>query len=130
MPAPASATYSAAALVAAHTAFRDLIDSGSAAGFIRIRDASDVLLAQVPLSDPCGTVSGTTGQLAFAIAGRDESADADGTAAYGEFCDSTGAVHLALPAEQGEVAGVGKIVMNTLQVLAGAPVSVASAVIG
>ena len=58
MPAPSSATYSAAALVAAHTSFKDLIDAGSAAGYVTIRDSADVLLAQIPLSDPCGTVNG------------------------------------------------------------------------
>lgn len=130
MPAPASATYSVAALVAAHTAFRDLIDGGAGAGFVRLRDAADVLLAQVPLSDPCGTVNGATGQLAFAIAGRDESADADGTAAYGEFCDSTGAVHLALPVQESLTPVAGAIAMNTTSVVAGAPVEITSATVG
>lgn len=130
MPAPTVYTYSAASLVAAHTSFRDLIDSGVSAGFIRIRDAADVLLAQVPLVDPCGTVNGTTGQLTFSIAGPDSSADASGTAAYGEICDSTGAVHLALPAQQGTAAVSGKIVLNTLSVIIGGTVSVISATIG
>lgn len=130
MAVPSTATYSAAALVAAHTSFRDLIDSGPAAGFIRIRDASDVLLAQIPLVDPCGTVNGTTGQLTLAIAGPDSSADATGTAAYGEICSSTGAVHLALPAQAGTAAVPGKLVLNTLSIIAGGPVDVLSATIG
>ena len=130
MPAPSVATYSAAALVAAHTSFKTLIDAGSAGGSIKIRDASDVLLAQVPLSDPCGTVNGTTGQLAFSIAGPDSSADASGTAAYGEFCDSDGTVHLSLPAQSGSVAVSGKLVLNTLSIVAGGPVAIISATIG
>lgn len=130
MPAPSVATYSAAALVAAHTALRDLIDSGSTAGFIRIRSATDALLAQVPLSDPCGTVNGTTGQLTLSIAGPDPSADATGTAAYGEICDSTGAVHLALPAAAGTSAVAGQLVINTLSFVAGGPVQILSATIG
>lgn len=130
MPAPGSYTYSAAALVAAHTSFRDLIDSGAGAGSIKVRDNSDVLLATIPLSDPCGSVNGTTGQLTFSIAARDESADATGTAAYAEFCDSTGAVHLALPAQAGTSAVSGKIVLNTLSIVAGGPVEVLSAVVG
>jgi hypothetical protein len=130
MPAPGSATYSAAALVAAHTALRDVIDGGSSAGFIRIRSSTDVLLAQCPLDDPCGTVNGTTGRLTFALDGRDESADASGTAAYGEICDSTGAVHLALPAQAGSVAVAGKLVLTTLTIVAGAPVEILSATIG
>lgn len=130
MPAPLVATYSAAALIAAHTSFRDLIDSGSAAGFVRIRDAADVLLAQVPLIDPCGNVDGTTGQLTFSIAGPDTSADASGTAAYAEFCDSDGDVHLALPAEVGTVPVSGKMVFNTLSIIAGGPVEIISATVG
>lgn len=130
MAVPSVYTYSAAALVAAHTAFRDLIDSGAGAGFVRIRDSADALLAQVPLSDPCGTVNGTTGQLTFSIAGPDTSADASGTAAYAEFCDSDGDVHLALPAEQGSSPVSGKIVLNTLSIISGGEVTVISATIG
>lgn len=130
MPAPSVATYSAAALIAAHTSFRDLIDSGSGAGFVRIRSSADVLLAQVPLSDPCGTVNGTTGQLTLSIAGPDTSADATGTAAYAEFCDSDGDVHLALPAQAGSAAVSGKIVLNTLSIIAAGPVQILTATIG
>lgn len=130
MPAPTVATYSPAALIAAHTSFRDLIDSGSGAGSIKIRSASDVLLTQIPLTDPCGTVNGTTGQLTITPSGRDESADASGTAAYGEFCNSDGTVYLSLPAQAGTAAVSGYIVINTLTIVAGGPVEVLSAVIG
>ena len=130
MAVPTVATYSAAALVAAHTAFKDLIDAGIAGGSIKIRDAADVLLATVPLTDPCGTVNPTTGQLTITMAGRDESADATGTAAYGEFCDSNGLVHLSLPAQAGSAAVSGKIVINSLSIVAGGPVEVLSATVG
>lgn len=130
MPVPTEATYSAAALVAAQTSFLGLIDAGVAAGSIKIRDSGDVLLAEVPLSDPAGTVNGTTGQLAFDIAGPDSSADADGTAAYGEFCDSDGTVHLSLPTQAGTVAVSGKLILNTLSIAAGGVVYVLSATIG
>lgn len=130
MPAPVSATYSAAALIAAHTAFRDLVDAGSAAGFIRIRDDADVLLAEIVLGDPCGTVNGTTGQLTLDITGPDASADASGTAAYGEICDSDGVVHLSLPVVEGSSAVSNKLVLNTLTIVGGAPVEILSATIG
>lgn len=130
MPAPTSATYSAAALVAATTAFRDLVDAGSSAGFVRVRDAADVLLAQVPLADPCGNINGTTGQLTLSIAGADSSADAGGTASYVEICSSAGTVHLSLPAQSGTSPVSGKAVFNTLAIVAGSPVDVLSAVIG
>ena len=130
MAVPSVYTYSAAALVAAHTAFRDLVDAGTAAGSIKIRDSADVLLAQIPLSDPCGSVNGTTGQLTLSIAGPDASADASGTAAYGEICDSAGLVHLALPTQQGTAAVSGKLVLNTLSIVAGGPVEVLAATVG
>jgi hypothetical protein len=130
MPAPSTATYSAAAKIAAHTAFLALLDAGSSNALIRIRDSADVLLAEIPLDDPAGVVNGTTGQLTLTIDGRDESANASGTAAYGEFCDSAGLVHLALPTQQGSVAVSGKLVLNTLTIVATTPVEILSAVIG
>ena len=81
MPAPVSATYSAAALVAANTSFLDLIDAETGAGSIAIRSAADVLLAEIMLTDPAGTVNGTTGQLTLTPDGREESSPAGGTAA-------------------------------------------------
>ena len=129
MPAPASATYSVVALVAAHTSFRDLIDGGAGAGFIRIHSAADVLLATINMADPCGTVNGATGRLTFSIPGGD-TVSTSGTAAYGEFCDSTGAVHLALPAQEGLSAVSGKIVLNTLSLVVGGPLDVVLANVG
>ena len=82
------------------------------------------------MADPCGTVNGTTGQITIAMDGRDESADASGTAAYGEFCDSDGLVHLSLPAQEGSSAVSGFLVLNTLSIVAGGPVEVLSATIG
>lgn len=131
MPAPSVATYSAAALVAAHTAFRDLIDSGSGAGLIRIRDSADVLLAEITLADPCGAVNGTTGQLVLSdMPKTDASANASGTAAYGEICDSDGDVHLALPAQAGTAPVSGKLVLSTLTLTSGGAVSVLSVTVG
>jgi len=131
MPAPSVPTYSATALVNVHTGFRDLIDGGAGAGFVRIRSAADVLLAQIPLPDPCGTVNGTTGRLTFTVAAaEDASADASGTAAYGEFCDSNAVVHLAIPAQVGTAAVTGFIVLNTLSIVVGGPVRLLSATIG
>lgn len=131
MPAPGSYTYSAAAKVAAHTAFRDLIDAhATLPGSIKVRDAADVLLGTITLADPSGTVNGGTGQLTFAATTRDESADAGGTIAYVEICDGAGAVHLALPAEAGTVPVSGKAVFNTLTVVASGPIEINSVTVG
>ncbi len=130
MPVPTEATYSVAAKVAAHSALRDVIDSGAGAGYIAVRGDALQLLATIPLADPCGTVNGTTGQLTLSIAGSDTSADATGTAAYAEVCDSTGAAHLSLPAQAGTTWVAGKIVLNSLSIVTGTEVSILSAVIG
>lgn len=130
MPAPTTATYSAAAKVAAHTAFRDLIDSGSGPGLVRVRDSADVLLAECTMSDPCGTVNGTTGQLTFDAITGDSSSNASGTAAYVELCDSDGDVHLALPTQAGSSPVSGKAVLSTLTIVGGGPVEILSVTIG
>lgn len=130
MPAPLVYTYSAAALVAAHTSFRDLVDSGAGPGLIRVRSNLDVLLAEIELDDPCGVVNGTTGKLTLAISGPDLSANASGTAGYVEICDSLGTAYLSLPVQTGTVAVSGVAVLNSLTIVAGAPVNVVSAVIG
>lgn len=130
MPAPTVQTYSVPALVAAHTAFRDLVDSGSVGGHIRIRDASDVVLAIIPLTKPCGTVNAGTGQLTITPSGRDDSADATGTAAYAEIYDSNGVVYVSLPTQQGTTPASNVLVLNTLSIVAGGPVEILSVVVG
>ncbi len=130
MPAPTVATYAADVLVSAHTGLKTLIDSGGSAGSVKIRSAADVLLAQVPLTYPCGTVNATTGQLVLTPSGPDTSADAAGTAAYAEVCTSSGAVKLALPAQAGTAAVPGYVVLNTLAILAGGTVEVTGFTVG
>lgn len=129
MPAPSSATYSAAAKIAAHTAFLALIDAGSGAGKIRIRNSSDTLLVSIPLSDPGGTVNGTTGQLTFSVPAA-VNVTTSGTAAYGEITDDANTVHLSLPCQQGTAAASGYLVLNSLTLVSGSPVQVLSATIG
>jgi len=127
MPAPANATYSAAVKIATNTALRDLLDSGAAA-LLRIRDNSDVLLVQFTLSDPSGTVDGTTGVLTITAPAATNVTTA-GTAAYAELCTSAGVVHLILPAQAGSAEVANRIVINTLSLVAGAPLNIISIVI-
>lgn len=130
MPAPLVATYSVASLVAAHTAFRDLMDSGIVAGYINILDSSDTVLSTVPLTKPCGSVNVATGQLTITADGVDGSAAATGTAAYGRFCDGAGVVHLSLPAQAGNAPAPGKLVMSSLAIEYAGPVEVISVTVG
>lgn len=130
MAVPSVATYSTAAKKDANDAFLALIDAGSGAGKIRVRSSADTLLAEIALNDPAGTVNAGTGVLTLSIAGPDSSANATGTAAYCEICDSDNTVHLSIPAQQGTVAVSGKIVFNTLSIVSGGPVEIVSATIG
>lgn len=128
MPAPSVTTFSVQAKIDAHTALLALIDAGTA-GAIKLRDSADVLLCAITLTDPAGTVNGSTGQLTLTVAGAGTGA-ATGTAAYAEICSSDGTVHVAIPAQQGTVAVAGKIVLNTLAIVAGGPVSILSCTFG
>jgi len=128
MAVPSVATYHAQAKIDAHTAFLALIDAGTA-GNIKIRNSADALLCTTTLTDPAGTVNGTTGQLTITQAST-ANASATGTAAYAEICSSAGTVYLAIPAQQGTAAVSGKIVLNTLSLVSGGPVEILSCTIG
>lgn len=125
MPAPGAETFSNAAKVAAQTALRDLIDGGSGAGKLKIRDASDVLLWTAPLSDPCGTISGA-GVLTITMPSYTANASATGTAAYGELTDSADTVVWSAPTQAGTSAVSGKVVINTPALTSGSPMTVVS----
>lgn len=129
MPAPSGVEYSAAALVAAHTALLAEIDGGSAAGYVAVRSSSDVLLGVITLADPAGTVNGTTGQITLSFPAA-ENAVASGTAAYGEICDSDDTVIVAMPASAGASPVSGELVLNSLTIASGTPIEVLSATIG
>lgn len=129
MPAPSSATYSAQAKIDAHTAFLALIDSGTA-GAIKTYTSADALLCTHTLTDPAGTVNGTTGQLTITPATASVNASASGTAAYCTVCNSAGTPHLSIPAQQGTVAVAGYVVFNSLVLVSGQPVEILSSVIG
>lgn len=129
MAVPTEATYSVTALVDAQTSLLDLIDTGISAGKIKIRDASDVLLATITLTDPAGTVAGGTGVLTITPAGTAVGLT-DSTAAYGEITDSNDNIILSLPAAEGVAAVSGYIVISSLTILTDGVITVQSVVIG
>lgn len=123
-------TYSAVeVLVSVHQALLDEIDGGTGAGKIKLRDSGDTLLQVATLTDPAGSVNGTTGQLTLTV---DSSANAvaNGTADYGEITDSDDNVLATIDVIQGTSASSGNIVLNTLTIIAGTPVNYATLTIG
>lgn len=125
-----SADYSVAALVAAHTAFRDLMDAESGTAKIRIRSESGVLLAEAILDDPSGTVDSGTGQLTFSIDQQEDDAPAAGGAHHAQLVDGDDNVHLTLPCVQGTSAQPNACVVSSLSVVEGGEFNIVSAVIG
>lgn len=134
MPAPATFEYSVAALVEAHTALRNRIDSGpgtgvAGSGRLRLYTEADVLLVELVLSDPSGTVNGSTGQLAITSVGF-QPAVATGTCTYGTIITSGEVVVLTAPAEAGGTAVAGRIVLSTVNIVESANIELISFLIG
>lgn len=125
-----SYAYSVAALVAANTSFLDLLDAEVGTAKIRIRDSGSVLLAEITLSDPAGSVDGTTGQLTLSVATQETDAPATGVADTAEITDADGVVHLTLPCVAGSAAVSGQCVLSSLNIVTGGAVNVLSATIG
>jgi len=122
--------YSPEALIAAHEAFRDLLDAATDPASIRIVDEDDILLAEIPLERPSGTVDPVTGQLALHTDGREESAPESGYAHECQVCDGDGVAHLTMPCVEGVAAVPGAAVLNTLNIIEGAPVEAILPTIG
>lgn len=123
-------TWSPAAVIAAHTALLTLLDTGTGDASITVHATDDTLLATFVLSDPAGSVDGTTGALTLSVATQEDSAPAAGTADYASIRDADGTVHRSLPCAEGTEAVADTCVLNTLNIIAGGPVELLSAVIG
>jgi hypothetical protein len=108
------------------TAILDRLDTDGAGSIIRFVNSGNTTLAEVPLDFPCGAVNPTTGALTFDIDGRDESANASGTAAFGLIVDANGTVHLKAQVRQGTAAQSGFFTMASTYIQIGQPVEVAS----
>ena len=80
-------TYDAAVKTARMQAVADQIDVGTGAGKLKIRDASNNILATFTLTDPCGSVSGSVLTLDF-DPDITATASATGTAANAIITDS------------------------------------------
>ena len=112
------------------TAIRDAIDAGAGPGLLRIYDGSRPatggsvtnLLAELTLSDPCGTV--TNGVLTFSAITQDSAANATGTATWFRIVTSASAFVL-----DGSVGTSGAdLNLTTTSVTTGQPVQVTSLV--
>lgn len=128
-----AAGYSTTIRDARLTAVRDAIDGGAGAGLLRIYDgsrpstggAATTLLAELTLSDPCGSVSSQV--LTFSAITADASANASGTASWARIVTSAGTfcVDLSVTA----TGGGGDVQLSTVSITAGQQVTCTSATI-
>lgn len=116
--------------IAVHTAARDEIDAAGASGYVDIVDSEAVVLATIPLTYPCGTVSGTTGQLTITPSGSDEAAANGGVADHADICDKDGKKLLVLSCSAGATPIADTCVLDSLTIVEGAPVEATSITIG
>ena len=129
MAAPASITYDDQVKVDAHTALRDYIDQGTGAGTLTLYTEADAVLATFTLSDPCGSVNGTSGQLTI-TAPADVNATGTGTCTWARVADSDANRAFDIPVQEGTVAVSGYLVLNTSSIVSAAPVSIISITVG
>lgn len=130
MAAPYLLTYPPSLLVMVHILLLGQIDGETTPGKVTVHDSADVLLAEIPLSDPGGTVNETTGALTLAPSGPETDAPAAGTASYATLRDGAGGAIHSLPCEAGTSPVAGKCVLNTLSIQQGGTVELVSWVIG
>lgn len=122
-------TYSAAALIAGHTALRDLLDVDASPATIGIYDSLDTLLAEFTLTDPCGTID-VAGQFTLTASASTIAATATGTAAYAAISDGAGLTHLTIDCIVGAQAISGYCVLNDLALVATQDITLVGMVIG
>lgn len=124
-----SYTWSAAALIAGHTALLARIDTGGAGEF-RLRDDEGTLLATLALATPGGSVD-AAGKLTLTPGAPESNAPASGQVATAELVAGDDAVILTYhEVAEGTAAVAGKLVLSTRSVIAGAVVELISAEIG
>lgn len=130
MTVPTDQEYSTATIVAINTAvLGEITGNGSSGCTLKIYDSADVLLSTVPLSDPPGTVDGA-GQLTLTASGPNTSAAATEYAAFCEIHDAIGTWITRMPCIVGADPVSERLVLNSLYIVAGAPVSILTMTIG
>ncbi len=110
-----SITYSIAVRNARLAAVVAAIDAAPGPGRLQVLSSASVLLSNIQLNVPCGTIAG--GVLTFTTPRVDFAAAATGNASVGQFVDSTGTV-VASGLTVG-VAGTDLIISPGIHIIAG-----------
>ncbi|WP_027853855.1 hypothetical protein [Marinobacterium litorale] len=111
--------HTAAALIPAHTGYLNALDADANPAQVVVRDGAGAALATFTLSDPAGTVNGTTGQLTLTDAGGSYTASATGQAVDAQIQDGAGTVFSVLPVIKHNAAVPGYCVLNEVDLTSG-----------
>lgn len=116
--------WSLAVKVAINTALLALIDSdATSAASVEIYNVSNVLLVELPLTYPAGTVASGTGQLDLTFPASGVPAAVTGTASYGKLVTQAGTVREDnIPCQAGTAPVAGKLVLSSLSLVEGVDV--------
>lgn len=118
------------------TPIQAALDAGATPGMLKIYTGTipttpdtaigtQVLLGELTLSKPCGTIS--AGALTFAAITQDSSANATGTATWARLFDGDGVAVMDI--DVSATGGSGALQMNTTSIVATGPIIVTSFVI-
>ena len=121
-----SQDWSPQVIAACNQAILDLLDSQEENARITIHTEMDVLLGELLLENPCGSVDLVTGVATLVPGPRLEEAPATGVAAYASIRDGAGHPHRSIPCMQGDSPVPGFCILNSLFVVAGSPVQIMS----
>ena len=113
MPTAYLDTWNPLAIVAAHQQLVALLDAGTEPARVTLHSDDDTLLGTVLLTNPCGTVNGTTGRLTLTKADTGLGLE-NATIAYASIRDGDGVVFRSLPCVVGSASVPGYCVVNTL----------------
>jgi hypothetical protein len=92
---------------------------------LELYTSADVLLASIDLDVAGADIDETTADLTIPIAAREDSAPAEGSAAYALVRNGAAAAVVELPCKEGATADPGWCVMTRLSIAAGQPVEAA-----
>lgn len=117
-------SYSVAAWTAAHQGLLDLIATGSGTPVIRIVDSQLNVLAEATIDTTASFVNDQNGKLTIAIGEQESASPIGGTAFEARIYNKNNALVMKMPCQVGSSAVAGYCVMNTLTILAGAPLEI------
>ena len=128
MPAPAAAFYDITRKGLLSTYFMSIFDTVTGQAYMKIYDEDDLLLSQIFLTEPPGTID-ANGVITLTNT-PDPSANASGIATWMELYNPDDLLFLTVPVKAGVSPESGYLVMTSTTFILGQPVTVTGFTIG